>query len=986
MKTLFRIFLVFIILLVIAVGVGYLVVTRPAFQKKLVESQLPAGSSISFVKITTGSIELTDLMLQLPDGTTAKLDSLRSDFSPMAALFDNTLQVRGLTVDGLIVRLPEVSAASTSAEIPTTGERPTTGSEPVTAPNSPNETAAQPSSLTDALYALGNLTWMLDFDSINLNGALIDASRNRYTFDVQSDRIAPGEASTLTAALKLESKQALQGGLKDFSSDARLSFNQKKTGGFEQLTLESQTSGAGADGGKLLSITQTLELSVNGFEESAELALSFKADLPHPEVFAPQLVSLQGLSLLGELKAAAEGSAFTLQTADFEAASNGAQVASVKLKQSLTLGAQQKVAGELMDVSLINLPLAWLNPWLTNGMQLSGAPLSVQIALSGESSGALSMKTLAPLQLGPLSLTQDQQALLQEVTLRMNPTIRVEADQTIRFDLGDFALLDRYGAVISGTVSGAKSQTDSAATSSTSAATPLAGLQAKAKLDIGLAELLQQPALAGIGSVLAGQVQLTLNIDGAAEYPAEIQAAITGLRARSLPGSRQDYRLTAQLKQNANGSYALGSSFEAGSESRPTTSLQLAGQVNLEAQPKPFKVNLTSPRVLQSDIDLLIAALQAQPTAPTPLANTPPPTSTGVRPVPTPQPDITQRPPWADLDGEVAIQIESLTLASGQTLTGLNAEAKISEALLAVSKLKAVFQEGRLAGQGQITFDPKLSKAYTLSSELTLENIDPAIFSQKPSGSFPVRGLFEGDFSFTGSGATLEAAIEDSEGDLTITGRDGVLTAFELDQRSQLGLLGAGILGQQLNRPGITALSQAVPYFKDMPFESFTLKLVRAQDKRVSIPEISFMGDHLRLQGQGVIAASSLGEVLDQPLDLTLGLAAKGRLVDYLETLQLLGTQTSEDGFRNWNQNIKIGGSLAAPDTSALKDLLNTAARSALSRPSAAQPPATPATPATPLAEGETAAPTAPKERTRDERRRDDIEMGLDLLNSVFGR
>jgi len=984
MKTLFRIFLVFFILLVIAVGVGYIVVTRPAFQKKLVESQLPAGSSISFVQITTGSIELTDLMLQLPDGTTAKLDSLRSDFSPMAALFDNTLQVRGLTVDGLIVRLPEVSAASTGAEIPTTGEQPTTGSEPVATPSSLNETAAQFSSPTDALYALGNLDLMFDLDSINLNGALIDASRNRYTFDVQSDRIAPGEASTLTAALKLESKQALQGGLKDFSSDARLSFTQKKTGGFEQLTLESQTSGAGADGGKLLSITQTLELSVNGFEESAELALSFKADLPHPEVFAPQLVSLQGLSLLGELKAAAEGSALTLQTADFEAASKGAQVASVKLKQSLTLGAQQKVAGELMDVSLINLPLAWLNPWLTNGMQLSGAPISVQIALSGESSGALSMKTLAPLQLGPLSLTQDQQALLQEVTLRMNPTIRVEADQTIRFDLGDFALLDRYGAVISGTVSGAKSQADSAATSSTSAATPLAGLQAKAKLDIGLAELLQQPALAGIGSVLAGQVQLTLNIDGAVEYPAQIQAAITGLRARSLPGSRQDYRLAAQLKQNANGSYALGSSFEAGSESRPTTSFQLAGQVNFEAQPTPFKVNLTSPRVLQSDIDLLIAALQAQPTAPTPLANTPtPPTSTGVRPVPTPQPDITQRPPWADLDGEVAIQVESLTLASGQTLTGLNAEAKISEALLAVSKLKAVFQEGRLAGQGQVTFDPKLSKAYTLSSELTLENINPAIFSQKPSGSFPVRGLFEGDFSFTGSGATLEAAIEDSEGDLTITGRDGVLTAFELDQRSQLGLLGAGILGQQLNRPGITALSQAVPYFKEMPFESFTLKLVRAQDKRVSIPEISFMGDHLRLQGQGVIAASSLGEVLDQPLDLTLGLAAKGRLVDYLETLQLLGTQTSEDGFRNWNQDIKIGGSLAAPDTSALKDLLNTAARSALSRPSAAQPPATPATP---LAEGETAAPTAPTERTKDERRRDDIEMGLDLLNSVFGR
>jgi len=996
MKTLIRIFLVIFVLAVIAAGVGYYVVTQPAFQKKLVESKLPAGSTIKFVQITTGSIELTDLKLLLADGTTAKLDSLRSDFSPMAAIFHDTIELRGLKVDGLVVKLPEVSTATATGELPSTGGTSSTGS----ATSESSKPAAEESdSPTDALYALGDIGFLFNIDSVDLNGALIDASRNRYTFDLKSDGIAPGTETTMEAALKLESKQALQGGLKEFASEARLIFTQKLSGGFEQLRIESQTSGSDVNGGALLSISQTLELSINGFEKSAEIALSFNADLPHPEVFAPELIALQGLSLKGELKGSAAGSALTLQTADLDAASNGAQVASIKLKQSLTLGAEQKFAGELMEVRLINLPLAWLNPWLENGMQLSGAPLSAQIALSGERSGALEVKTLAPLEVGPFSLSQNQQLLLQEVTVRMNPFIRVEADQTIRYDLGDFQLLDRYGAVISGTVSGSKSKSESAS--------PLAGLQTKAKLDIGLAELLQQPALASMGSVLAGQAKVDLDLDGAAEYPAKLQAVITGLRARDLPGSRQDYRLAAQLKQSGSGTYALGSSFQAGSENRPSTSLQLAGQVNLDKQPMPFKANLTGPRVLQADIDLLLAALKSEEfeesaaseaSAPTASVPTPRVGHTPASPAPRSAEPITQRPPWADLDGEVAIKIDALTLQSGQVITGVNAQAKITEALLSVSDIAVKLEGGGLGGKAQVAYDSNLNKAYQVTSALTFNNVDPAIFSKKSSGSFPMNGLFDGNFNLTGSGATLEQALEDSNADLLISGRDGVLTAFELDNRSQLGLLGAGILGQSLNRPGITALAQAVPYFKDMKFDNFTLKLVRGQDKKVTIPELTFVGDNLRINGQGFIAASSLSEVLDQPLDLTLGLAAKGRLIEYLQTLQLLGPNTSEDGFRNWNKDIKIGGTLGDPDTSALKDLLNAAARRALEKTEKAKavtPPA--AATQTPPAEGgqvlpgqtpsvETPeAPAEPKKKTKEEKRRDDIDMGIDLLNSVFG-
>jgi hypothetical protein len=74
-------------------------------------------------------------------------------------------------------------------------------------------------------------------------------------------------------------------------------------------------------------------------------------------------------------------------------------------------------------------------------MQLSGAALSTQIVLSGEESGALEVKTFAPIEFGAFSLSQNKQSLLDNVTLRINPRIRFESAQSIRFDLDTFQLL-----------------------------------------------------------------------------------------------------------------------------------------------------------------------------------------------------------------------------------------------------------------------------------------------------------------------------------------------------------------------------------------------------------------------------------------------------------------------------------------------------------------------------------------------------------------
>lgn len=970
MKTLIKIFVGLLLLVIVVLGVAYFIVTRPGVQQKFIEAQLPAGSTLEYVQITPLKLVLRGVDIQSPDGSRLQIGRMESGFSPLAALFDQTIRLSNLEVDSLVARVPPApdAAGQPAAGDGAADDAAADSGGMKSQPPAPASDAAN--SPTDALYALGQLEWLLEIDSIDLQGAIIDAFENRYAFNIVAGKITPGAETELEASLELESKEALEGGLQNFTSQLRLQFTQKLTGGFESLALESSTAGSDASGASLLSASQTLTLQVDAAGESAQLTFAANVDLPEPGIFLPEFSSLRGLVLQADLTAQAQGTVVTLDRADFDLTANSQPIASVNLEQALTLGAEQQFVGRLMTVDLVHLPLNWVNPWLGDGIELAGAPVAAQFVLEGGRNGTLEVQTAQALVWGPFSLARDGQPLLEGLTLQVNPVVRVDSDQTVHYDIRDLQLADRYGSFIGGTLKGRKK--------AAAAEALFAGLQTKAQLEIGLAELLQQPVLEGTAGVLAGQAKLQLTIDETAEFPAQLQASVDGLRARSQPGSQQDFRLAAQLKRSKSDTFALGANLQAGLERRPSTSVQLAGQVQLERSPLPFKLDLTSTAILQRDLDILLAALTPQQSATAQDPRTPgaqPRTAAPSALDSASAAEVAARPPWADLDGSAQLRIDQLTLNSGQIIRAISAQADVSEALLAIEQIKATLPDGQVTGGARVAYQAGSETPYDVTSQLQFENVDPSVFSQQRSGSFPVRGLFDGEFQLNGGGETLPGALENSQAQLMVTGREGVLTAFELDNRSQLGLLGAGILGQQLNRPGITAMAQAVPYFKDMRFQNFTLNLSRGQDKVVRIPELTLLGDNVRIEGAGMIAASRFSEVLSQPLQLSLNMGARGRLIDYLETLQLLGPDTGADGFRNWKSAIDIGGTLGDPDTSALKKILNEAARRAISN--------RPATDST--AEDSDAGEQVPAQESKQERRRDEVDMGLDLLNSVFG-
>ena len=987
MKTLLKVALLFFVIVGLLLGAAIFVLTRPGVQTSLIEKRLPPGSSLRSVQVTTGSLSLSELKLALPDGTVLRVDRLETDFKPLAAVFDRTVRMGAVQLEGIVVDLQApLIAVETKRRAPTTRSPAASGEAVKEAPSAP--VAPAPAHTTgsplDAVYALGQLDWLLDIGSVSIDGEVRDPAGSVFALQLRSDAIRPGASANMEASLRLRSAQELPAGLQEFEASARVQLVQNEGGGFEQVAFESIASSSDAAGNQLLSFSQSFDLNVRSFDETASLRAELRADLPQPGIFLPELSDLPGLGIEAAFRGSAKGRQFTLSEASFAASSAGQPVAELDLSQNFRVGSGEQLTGDLMDFRLTRMPLAWLTPWLPEGLAVTGEPLTMAIRFTGETDGQLLLESVGPLEIGPITVLQGGAPLLQDVTLTAKPLLRVSEDQSFSWDLGEFRLMDRYGELVTGQSTG---QVD-AGIDTADTVLP-AGIQTSTRFDLGLLELSQQPVFANRFSLLTGRAQAALRLDPGAEYPYALQGAIRGLSPRDQPGLRQDYRFAVQLKESQPEVLALGLNLEAGADSRPSTSAQVAGQFRPGSEPMAFQVDLTSPRMNQQDLMLLASAFspgemavdRQQPVARDPVTAPRRPatgSTAGRRPSASVEP-----PPWSGFEGQFSAEIDAFVLNSGRTVEAVEARGRVSDVLLALSELQARLEDGRIEGQARAEFAAQDEAPYRIGGEFRLRSLDPSLFADRRAGTFPVQGVFDGDLIFNGRGQSLEHAVDGVQGELTLTGREGVLTAFELDQRSQLGLIGAGLLGQRLERPGISALAQAVPYFENMPFEHFELKLSRGADKNILVPKLQFKGDNVLIDGSGFIAATSLEGLLDQPLDLSLEFGAKGKLVEYLETLQLLGADIGEDGFRRWSKAIEIGGTLGNPDTSALKRVLRQAAKQALSRPRETEQESDAAESDASGTGGEEAQP-APK-KSKEQKLRDDVETGLDLLNTVLG-
>ncbi len=811
MKTLFKLFLFLCLLVVIALLAGYFVLTNPSFQKGLVEKQLPAGSSIEHVHVKLGSFELSGLKLQADDGTLVEISSASSEFSPLAAWRAQTIQLGELVVSGVKVDLPEPSASAspsgTARPSPASGGSDISGSTS-TVDSTPAERQAStstpdPQSPYDVIYQLGELDWLFDIQRILIDGELNDGQGGNYAFKLECSAIGPSLDSSLRVNLDSTFVEVQANGVKAFNGSLELSFTQKVTGGFERFQIQVDASAQDVRGANLLSLSQEAVLDINSNEQAAGVKLNFNANVPEPQRFIAELAQVGALTVDGKANAELLGESLTLSDTALSVTAGGQPIVTLDLTQVLTLGGTQNFEGELLDLSLINLPMAWLSPWMPEGLVVSAQPLSMNMTVSGESGGAMVVAFKEPIRLDQLSVSQAGQAMIDQVNVSVHPLLTVNSDQSLHYRLDEFRLDDRYGTFVSGNLSGSLPAELSADSNLPD------GLRANVDLDIKLQPLMQQPALKGMTSIMNGSLRLDVDVDAAEAYPIQLQTSIQSLRARGMPGTSQNYRFAAQAKQPSADTWLFGANLMAGNDSRPSTDAQLSGSVSPERKPMAFDLDLKAERIRQADLELLAAAFSPSGrtattstiTPSTPVVASNQASATQV----SPQADQTAPsrqstpPPWADLDGKVSVQLELIELNSRQTIEDLTAKLRVSEPLLDVSELSAVFGEGTFAGAARVDYTANSLEAYTLKADLNVKQLDPAISADPRSGAFPIRGRFDADVRVQGTGATLEAALDQSESALLVTGQEGVLTAFELDQRQWISSCPLGREGHWQN-------------------------------------------------------------------------------------------------------------------------------------------------------------------------------------------
>ncbi|MGB0414620.1 MAG: hypothetical protein ACPGJU_09250 [Coraliomargarita sp.] len=986
MKTLFKLFLFFCLLVVIALVAGYFVITNPGFQKGLVEDQLPAGSSIEYVQVTPSSFEVRGLKLKAEDGTYIEVGTASSEFSPLAAWRSQTIKLGELVVSGVNVNLPEPDTSAGSAgggdTKPTSSPESSSPSSAVSSesvePESPSE--SEQADPFEAIYQLGELDWLFDIERIQVDGELNDGQGGNYAFSMESSAIAPSLESTVQIKLDSAFDQVQPNGVKAFSGAVELSFSQKVTGGFERFQLNIDASAQDASGGNLLSLRQGTVLDIQSNAQTAGAKISFNADVPEPGRFMPELTQIGALKVDGKADASLSGQTMTLSEADLSVTAGGQPIVALDLKKTLTLGGTQNLEGELLDLSLMNLPMAWLSPWMPEGLAISAQPLSMALSVSGEGDGSMIVAFKQPIQLAELSITQGSQPMIDQVNFSVHPLLTVKADQSLYYRLDELKLDDRYGTFLSGNVSGtipAELSEDRNLPD---------GLSANADLAVKLQPLMQQPALKGMTSIMSGSLSLDLDVDASKDYPIQLQSSIQSLRARGMPGTSQNYRFAAQAKQPSADTWLFGVNLMAGNDSRPSTNAQLSGSVSPDKVPMAFELDLKSERIRQSDMELLAAAFSpsGESTSVTTSEPTPSPSqprTTPRRPQTTPpQPSsvsVSSPPAWAGLDGKVNVDIGLVELNSRQKIENLTAKVRVSEPLLDVSDLSAAFGEGTFGGSARVEYAADSADAYALKANLDVKQFDPAIFADPRSGKFPISGRFDTNVRVQGEGATLEDALDKSDSALLITGKDGVLTAFELDQRKSqfLGLM--GIAGHYAERPGITAMSNVVPYFKDIRFSDLVVSISRGLDRRVVISQLDVVGEHLLLEGKGSVDPTTWKDIVNKPMDLNLALGSRGKLAEYVDTLNLLQEETAENGFNYWNRELRIQGTLSNPDTSVIMDLLKDAAASALRDPEDE--------PADNKGTNEDTKFQEQSEKAEEEKKADEVDIAIDVLNSLFG-
>jgi len=568
----------------------------------------------------------------------------------------------------------------------------------------------------------------------------------------------------------------------------------------------------------------------------------------------------------------------------------------------------QSEQGRLLSASCSGVPSAWIQKFLPR-ISLEGGALGGGFALECRDDG-WSVTSLSPLEGRGLALSVDGGPLLREVDASLELRLDVLAGgwqmelSKLRLRCGEGILLD--GILRLGRLS-----------------TPGSALVSVGRCELDLPSCSRQPACDWLVPLSRGHATLEFQLSAAERLEGHGLLRAEGLGTEALPlGTLPRIALELGLRREPDGTLRIEAPLRLdGPGEAHLSELQLEGTVR-PGSVHHIDFSVTGNRLFADQLRPLLGGLLQAPVH-------------GDQPAGV-------RSPWAGLEGTLQFNLVQFVVDQQRRLEALTGRLSLT----ANELVFAEFNARQLPGGGGLQFDGRLGwneGRYDLGAGFSADSLDTAFLLQlagAPSWTgFSAR--FDAKGTLRSSATDWDSLLSSSSAQVEFLSKGGTCRLLATDLASFLNkkpasssgitssigaLLGLHSQDQskdstKLDGPSRMALDLA-DYFAQIPFDQLTFSLMRGRDGTLQFQDISLISPLLRVSGSGSIRVQEGSPLLSRPLDLRLALLVRGRFSEILgKAGQLDGTQDPL-GYNGYAEGLRVGGSLAAPDTSDLRNRL----------------------------------------------------------------
>jgi len=578
------------------------------------------------------------------------------------------------------------------------------------------------------------------------------------------------------------------------------------------------------------------------------------------------------------------------------------------LATNLTTG-HDKSATDLMRFTFGRVPFGHIASG-EPGAQLGGKVEQGDFLLTAEGD-KLALHAVAPFKLADFSLTQDGQPALTGLAVEALPVFELTGGIGGRVQTGEVTVRDARGASVA-TFRGEGTHTAAA------------GLHGNLTFALEVPALARQPLFAGTEAVgqghASGEIRVALGTTRQVEARLTVNGLVSAASGQSLPVANLSFRAVAQ----ADGKLSLQAPLlldRGGQRSDLNFSLELtpAGR-NFAVEGKLTGEHMELGDALSMfGVFLPTAASVEQPAAP---AGPPPAVAADTVAA------------WSHFSGQLALDVKSVTQGKDWSMTGLTGLLQLSPTRVALTRLDAAFGEkSRFKSTGELNFGTG-AQPYTLAGDFFLTEFDAGKFFKAidPVKPAALEGIFAVNGHLEGQGATVGQTAAQTRGRFDLTSRQGVFrglqrTSSKVSMTSKAVELGASVFGSIFGSDKVTKAAEKVAgsaYFVDqlaqsvgeLKYDQLSLRLVRDAALNVTLEDISLIAPEIRLLGKGTVTYVEGKPLLEQPLNLSLAFAGRGKIEQLLGKLRLLDGTKDELGYAKTQLPVTIAGSLAKPDPS----------------------------------------------------------------------